>query len=306
VGAAMETARPGATAKGIDLDLVEASGELVLGDPDRLQQVLWNLLSNAVKFTPRGGKIKVSVGRVGTTVRVKVSDTGDGVAPDFLPHVFERFRQAESGPARKYQGLGLGLAIVRQLVELHGGEVSAHSPGKGQGATFVVSLPVPALAAVPPGTEQAEEAEGAEQLEAREAWTAAQPALLRGLRVLVVEDDPDGRGLVTTVMEQCGADVTAVASAAEALLEFERAPPEIVVSDIGLPGQDGYALIREIRKRAPEEGGRIPALALTAFATSADREEALAAGYQEHLIKPAKPADLVAAVASLTGRTRHS
>jgi signal transduction histidine kinase/ActR/RegA family two-component response regulator len=304
VEAAMETARPAAETKGVTMRLAEGTtAELVQGDADRLQQVVWNLLSNAVKFTPQGGSIDVWTGRSGTHVQVRVTDTGQGISADFLPHVFERFRQADSSPARQQSGLGLGLAITQELVELHGGTVTAESPGQGKGSAFVVSLPLPALRLEPAGAEK--DAEG-EEAPAPKPWTAPDPSLLHGLRVLVVEDEADGRDLIQTVLESCGAEVTAVASAAAALAAFDREPPQLVVSDIGLPGQDGYALIREIRRRPPEAGGLVPAMALTAFAAAEDRQRTAAAGYQAYLAKPADPTMLVAKVALLAGSSERS
>jgi two-component system CheB/CheR fusion protein len=295
--AALDNARPAAQAKGVALSLVVDGPECVLGDAGRLQQVVWNLLSNAVKFTPKGGKVEVWGGRVGTNVQVRVSDSGQGIAPSFLPFVFERFRQADASASRLQPGLGLGLAIVRQLVEMHGGTVTAESPGEGQGATFVVSLPVPAVRVSSPV-----EGEEAEPVVAATPERAPRPSSLRGLRVLVVDDDPDGRDAVLAVLEQAGAVVTTAASAAEALAAIDAAVPEVLVSDIGMPVRDGYDLIRELRKRPREEGGEVPALALTAYASAEDRQKTVAAGFQEHLAKPARPAELVARVAGLAGR----
>jgi len=297
VEAALESARPAAQAKRIVLSLDgESTRQTVLGEGDRLQQVIWNLVSNAIKFTPKGGAVDVWLDRVGTDVELKVSDTGQGIAADFLPHVFERFRQADSGPSRSQPGLGLGLAIVRQLVEMHGGVVTAESAGEGRGATFTVRLPVPPLRMEPPPEEDGEPGEE------REGGRPAEPTLLRGLRVLVVEDHPDDRDLITTALQQCGAEVTATASGAEALAAFDDAVPDVLVSDIGLPGQDGYALMREIRKRPRGKGGETPALALTAFAGEEDRRKTATAGFNEYLAKPASPAELVARVAALAGR----
>jgi len=267
----------------------------VLGEGDRLQQVAWNLLSNAIKFTPRGGAVAVRLGRAGTDVELKVSDNGQGIAADFLPFVFDRFRQADSGPSRNEPGLGLGLAIVRQLVEMHGGAVTAESPGRGQGATFTVRLPIPPLRMEPQPEVNGDT--GDERTGAR-----PEPTLLRGVRVLVVEDHADDRELITTALQRCGAEVTATASAAEALASFDVAVPDVLVSDIGLPGQDGHALLREIRQRPREKGRETPALALTAFAAEEDRRKAAAAGFNEYLAKPAAPEELVAVVAALARR----
>jgi two-component system CheB/CheR fusion protein len=296
VEAALETARPAAEAKGVALSLTEGTmPELVLGDAGRLQQVVWNLMSNAVKFTAKGGHVEVSWGRVGTNVEIKVVDDGQGISPAFLPHVFERFRQADGTTSRPQPGLGLGLSIVRQLVELHGGTATAASPGEGRGSTFVVSLPVPALSEEPAGRE----------VTARRAVETAQtatPPSLHGLRLLVVDDDADGREAVQAVLEMGGAQVTAVASVAEALAAFDKAAPDILVSDIGMPIRDGYDLIREVRKRPPEKGGTVPALALTAYAAVEDRLKTASAGFQAYLAKPAEPSDLVARVSALARR----
>jgi two-component system CheB/CheR fusion protein len=301
VESAMQAVRPTAQAKDIDIRLsADIEAESVLGDTDRLHQVVWNILSNAVKFTPKGGRVGISVSRAGTSAQIRVKDNGQGIPPEFLPHVFERFRQADSSPSRAQPGLGLGLAIVRQLVEMHGGTVMAESPGEGQGSTFVVSLPVPALRVELPATVS-------EHVDVPQApaWPA-ESTLLRGLRVMVVEDDPDSREVVTTVLERSGAAVMAFASVAEALRAFGEAAPDVVVSDIGMPTQDGYAFIREIRSRAAHAGGQTPAIALTAYAANADREKAIAAGFQAYLAKPAEPAQLVAILATLTGRTAAS
>jgi two-component system CheB/CheR fusion protein len=299
VEAALESARPAAQAKEIQVRVTAlVAPEVVLGDAGRLQQVVWNLLSNAVKFTPRGGAVEVWWGRVGTCIEIRVADDGQGMTPAFLPHVFERFRQADGSPSRVQPGLGLGLSIVRQLVELHGGTVTAASPGEGRGSTFVVSLPVPALRDPPhPGAPQRSRAEPVSTKE------AARPPSLQGLRLLVVDDDADGRDAVTTVLEQGGAQVTAVSSVVDALAFLDvEAPPDVLVSDIGMPIRDGYDLIREVRKRPAEKGGSVPALALTAYAAAEDREKTAAAGFQSYLAKPAAPAELVTRVGALAGR----
>jgi CheY-like chemotaxis protein len=297
VESALQAVRPTAEAKSIDIGLAtDASGESVLGDPDRLHQVVWNVLSNAVKFTPKGGRVQVQVGREGTSAQVRVTDSGQGIPSDFLPHVFERFRQADASPSRAQPGLGLGLAIARQLVEMHGGTITAESLGEGQGSTFVVSLPIPALRLELPATT-------AEAVDAARAPTwPAESTRLCGLRVMVVEDDPDSRELVTTVLERSGAVVIALASVAEALAAFAESVPDVLVSDIGMPMEDGYALISEIRSRAADAGGRTPALALTAYAAGEDRDKALAAGFQAYLAKPAEPEELVTVLSGLVGR----
>jgi CheY-like chemotaxis protein/anti-sigma regulatory factor (Ser/Thr protein kinase) len=255
--------------------------------------VLWNLLSNAIKFTPRGGRVCVRLGAAQQNAVIEVSDTGAGIRPDFLPYVFDRFRQAESTSTRSHGGLGLGLSIVRHLVELHGGTVEVESQGEGRGATFTVRLPLRAeLAGALSSTDKA--APGRWQ----SLWS---PALLDGVRVLVVEDEVDTRDLLVTALQHCGALVTAVATVAEALDAFDTAP-DVLLSDIGLPIEDGYALLRKVRSRGPDRGGNVPAAALTAFARAEDRLRALEAGFQTHLAKPIDPSELVATVARLAGK----
>jgi two-component system, chemotaxis family, CheB/CheR fusion protein len=300
--AAIEAVRSAAEAKGIAVRITPgATPALVLGDPDRLEQVLWNLLSNAVKFTPRGGQVDVGMGRVGNELRMTVRDTGSGLSAQFLPYVFERFRQAEGASTRSHGGLGLGLAIVRQLVEMHGGTVWAESPGEGAGATFTVALPIPTLLVEGTASEPAEPPQ-IKEAAAEKVWPGANRKLLNGVRVLVVEDDEEGRHVVETVLKMCGADVTAAASMDAALQSLDEGLPDVLVSDIGMPGQDGYDLIHRVRSRPPARGGHVPALALTAYASREDREKALLAGFQEHLAKPADPAHLVGKVAALLGR----
>jgi CheY-like chemotaxis protein len=271
---------------------------MVHGDPDRLQQILWNLLSNAAKFTPQGGRVELWIGRVGTSLHVRVSDTGQGISGDFLSHVFERFRQEEARPRRMQGGLGLGLAIVKELVELHGGTVQAVSPGEGQGSTFTVAFPIPPLLMEP---KDGEAEARAEPSRAETAWSEMDRTLLEGVRLLVVEDEADSREMLVTIFEQCGAKVSAVASAGEALETLQRATADVLVCDIGLPGEDGYELIRKVRALEAERGGRIPALALTAYAGADDRGKALAAGFNLYVPKPAGPAELVAKAALLVG-----
>jgi len=298
--AAVESVRAAAQAKDIALELWrDPRAAVVVGDPDRLQQVLWNLLSNAVKFTPRGGRVQVWTGRVGTSIHVRVTDTGPGIGEDFLPHVFERFRQAESSARRGQPGLGLGLAIVRQLVELHGGTVEAQSGGAGRGATFTIVLPVPALLMQP--TEAVAEDVGSLDL-AAPAEPAPEPerTLLDGVSVLVVEDDADSRESLVRVLEQYGARATGAATAREAIRALEVAVPDVLVSDIGMAGEDGYDLIRHVRKLPAERGGRLPGLAVTAYGEEGDRLKAISAGFQAHVAKPVEPAELVVAVAKLS------
>jgi two-component system, chemotaxis family, CheB/CheR fusion protein len=293
--AALETATPAAQAKSIQMALQSPNEPFfVLGDPDRLQQVVWNLLSNAVKFTPRDGRVDVELLRKGTSTQLRITDTGQGISPEFLPHVFEPFRQADSSPARSYQGLGLGLAISRHLVESHGGIIRAESAGVGQGTTVTVLLPVPPLLGEVPSSEPAQ----------HDAPPRVVPdrTLLDGLRVLIVEDEADSRDILAAVLREWGADVTTSASAPDALVVLDSRPPDVLVSDIGMPGMDGYELIRELRKRDAARGGRVPAIALTAYVDPESRSQAFAAGFEEHVAKPADPQALLAAVARLAGR----
>jgi CheY-like chemotaxis protein len=257
--------------------------------------VLWNLLANAIKFTPAGGRVEVQLQERDARVELVVKDSGAGIAREFLPHVFERFRQADSSTTRAHGGLGLGLAIVRHLVEAHGGTVSAESAGLGQGSTFTVLLPI---AHARPRTPAVAEVRS----QPAPAAIAAVPASLDQIRVLVVDDDRDTLDVVTQLLEQAGARVFCAGSADEALRYLEQQLPDVLLSDIGMPGQDGYALIRAIRKRAPELGGHIPAAALTAFTQSEARQQALVAGFQVYLSKPVEPAELTRAVARLAGR----
>ena len=297
VRATLEAARPAAESKGIELrPALDAEAGAVAGDADRLQQIVWNLVNNAVKFTPPGGRVEVRLSRAAPGVEIAVSDTGIGIEPKFLPHVFDRFRQADSATTRTYGGLGLGLAIVRQLVELHGGEVSVQSAGAARGATFTVRLPPASAPAQAPPTASGR----------GDAIQTSDEALdcesLNGVRVLVVDDEPDARELFARTLSGCGAQALTVGSAAEALAAIERERPDVLLADIGMPGEDGYALIGKVRGLPPERGGRTPAAALTAYAHAEDRVRALRAGFQIHLPKPVKPAELVAAIADLAGR----
>ncbi|MGQ0697689.1 MAG: ATP-binding protein [Panacagrimonas sp.] len=296
IDAGVATVLPAADAREIRLNTVIDSGtQSIRGDAARLQQIVWNLLSNAIKFTPRGGRVEISLTRVESRVEIAVADSGAGIAPDFLPHVFERFRQADSSTTRQYGGLGLGLAIVKQLAELHGGSVAAHSAGVGQGARFTVTLPVVAVH-VPDAVEPREHARPG-----RSGGVDDSDVSLKGLRILVVEDDHDARALIAMVLEGRGAEVLRAASAEEALVAVRSLRPQLMVSDIGMPGVDGYELMRLVRLLPADAGGTIPAIALTAFARSEDRTRALGAGYQLHLVKPIEPPELVAAVASIAG-----
>ena len=292
VEAAVASARGSATAKEIRLEVdLDASGDPVVGDEHRLQQVVWNLVSNAIKFTPPGGTVRVRLKRSSTSAFIAVSDTGEGIEPALLPHVFERFWQAEGVMNRKHGGLGLGLAIVRYMAEAHGGTVRAESPGRGRGATFTVELPLPGCGA---------QTEAAGPSTQRAAPTSMDPTRLDGLRVLLVEDEADARDLLVMMLEQYGATVTAASSAAEALKAMEAATPDVLVSDIAMPVIDGYTLIRRIRSLESERGAPIPAVALTAYARGEDRQSALEAGYQVHVPKPVEPEDLASVLAKLT------
>ncbi|HEY0169484.1 MAG TPA: PAS domain S-box protein [Pyrinomonadaceae bacterium] len=297
IEAAVEAVRPAAEAKGVRVQKVIDTGLVsVSGDPVRLQQVIWNLLSNAIKFTKRGGRIQVRLERVNSHVEIAVSDTGSGIAHDFLPHVFDRFRQADGTTTRHHGGLGLGLAIVRHLVELHGGSVRAESPGEGQGSTFTVLLPVAPVYSNDSAEERVHPA-------ARETLPAFEcPDRLDGLRVLVVDDEPDTREMLRAGLVHCGAEVSVAGSAEEALSEMGNSPPDVLISDIGMPDEDGYALIRKVRGLPAARGGNVPAIALTAYARTEDRLQALRAGYHMHVTKPVELTELAAVVSSLAKR----
>jgi PAS domain S-box-containing protein len=295
IDAAVEAVRPAAEAKGVRVQKVMDTGAVSIpGDPVRLQQVVWNLLSNAIKFTPRGGRVQIRSERVNSHLEIVVSDTGQGISPDFLPHVFDRFRQADQKTSRQHGGMGLGLAIVRHLVELHGGTVQANSEGVGHGSTFTVQLPISpiyqfdaAASRVHPG--------------ARDLLPANEPTdRLDGLTILVVDDEPDTRDLLKQGLEFCGATVRLAGSAAEALNALQSGIPDILISDIGMPGIDGYELIRQIRDLQAEKGRRIPAIALTAYTRVEDRLQALRAGYDMHVPKPVELTELCAVATSLT------
>ncbi|HUR20413.1 MAG TPA: PAS domain S-box protein [Vicinamibacterales bacterium] len=298
VRAAVASVRHLAVAKEITLQLeLDAQAGTVWGDPNRLQQVVWNLVSNAIKFTPTGGRVLVKVARTGGHVELTVADNGQGIAAGFLPHLFERFRQADSSTTRYHGGLGLGLSIVKSLVELHGGSVRASSDGLGKGATFRVEMP--AMAANAHSAESPNEP----PLRANElAAAAADQPSLHGLAVLVIDDERDTLDLVRRVLEECGARVFVAESAKAGLDLLVREKPDILISDIGMPDEDGYTLIRQVRALKPRQGGKIPAAAVSAFARPEDRTKALRAGYQMHLAKPVDPTELTAVVASLATR----
>jgi len=287
---ALDSVTPAAEAKCIaivrHLDEVEA----ITGDKDRLQQVFWNLLSNAVKFTPRDGRVTVRLSRTGEDAIISVEDSGIGISPDFLPYVFDRFTQADGSATRRHGGLGLGMAIVRHLVELHGGTVCAHSEGENRGTTFTATLPMRVAVAEEP----------LETFETPPESNVSEPLPnLDGIRILVVDDEADSRGFLSALLEEHGATVRVAGSTGEAIDIFTAGPPDVLVSDIAMPGQDGYDLIRLVRDLAPHDGGRTPAVALTAYVRAEDADAALTAGYQRHIRKPVIVSELIGAVAAL-------
>jgi len=300
---AVNTVRPAADAKNITIvTSFDAEAGPVLGDANRLQQVVWNLLSNAVKFTPKNGHIEVGLQRVNSQAEISVRDSGEGISSEFLPYVFDRFRQGDGKTTRLHSGLGLGLAIVRQLVELHGGTVNAHSDGPGRGATFKLRLPVLSINSVP-GSKTAARDSTLTKARVTNGLSIECPPRLDGVCVLVVDDDSDTRQMLKAVLSECQAHVITAASAAEAIEEIERRKPDVLVSDLGMPEQDGYELIKKVRgMESADHTARIPALALTAYAKAEDRVRALASGYQVHLSKPVEPAEFVLVVANLAGR----
>jgi signal transduction histidine kinase/ActR/RegA family two-component response regulator len=296
IEAALDTVAAAAAARGIRLEKeLDAGHPRVRVDPHRMQQVLWNLLSNAIKFTGAGGLVSVSLRRTPMSIELAVRDSGQGIPASFLPHVFERFRQADSSNTRQHAGLGLGLAIVKELVELHGGRIRAESAGPGQGSTFTVILPL----AQPAG-----EDEGTHAAPAYTPFPAVRgsESSLSGLKLMIVDDEADARELIEDILRGAGASVVGAGSAREAMLKFAASPPDVLLSDIGMPGENGYDLVREVRALPIESGGGVPAIALTAFARPEDRSRALAAGFQMHLAKPVERAELLSAVTSLVGR----
>ncbi len=294
--AALEVVRPAADAKGVRLVAETAEDDVarLVGDADRLQQVVWNLLSNAIKFTPSGGTVSLRVERTGNMARFVVRDTGPGLPPEHIQFIFERFRQVDSSTTRRFGGLGLGLAIVRHLVEMHGGSVAAESSGPGLGSTFTVSLPVRALHAAEVGAKAEAEAEAATSTIRSQPQTA-----LAGVKVLVVDDDEDTRLLLESALEGVGASVSTVDSARAAIAFIEGHPVDVMISDIGMPEEDGFSLIQRVRALPADHGGQIPALALTAYARGEDASHALRVGYQSHLAKPADVDELTGSVAKL-------
>lgn len=318
VEAARDAVRPTAEAK--DIQVVTSLPERecsIKGDSSRLRQVVWNLLLNAIKFTPRGGRVSASLKCTDSSVALTVSDTGEGIDPDFLPHVFDRFRQAEGSISRRQGGLGLGLAVVRHLVELHGGTVRAESEGKGKGATFTVELPLvskdkEALTSQMVATSAEREivtirATGSygrpKKINTREVRAnSTEDVSLNGISVLLVEDDSDARTLIHQMLELRGARVTSTASAAEALKQFSATVPDVLVSDIAMPDEDGYSLLRKVRSLPRERGGDTPAIAITGYASAKDKADTFAAGYQAHVAKPLEPADLITAIEQVIRR----
>ncbi|HJX89380.1 MAG TPA: ATP-binding protein [Pyrinomonadaceae bacterium] len=297
VDSAVDALRPTADAKGIGLRMEFAPVScLVRGDANRLRQVIWNLLSNAIKFTPKRGHVTITLDCIESLARLTVRDTGEGISAEFLPYVFDRFRQAEGSISRKQGGLGLGLAVVRHLVELHGGNVSANSEGLDKGSTFQVELPMAQERRDPARAE-----ERRQEIERRRTL-GGERVSLDGIHVLLVEDDEDSRKLLSVMLRQHGAEVTSASRAAEAFRLFNEKLPDVLISDIGMPEQDGYELMRRIRDLPVEKGGLIPALALTGYATRKDHDLSLSAGYHRHIAKPIEQEELVAAIASLVGR----
>ncbi|HEY6217287.1 MAG TPA: PAS domain S-box protein [Pyrinomonadaceae bacterium] len=298
IDAAVEAVKPAADAKGVRVSKVIDTGTISIpGDPVRLQQVVWNLLSNAIKFTPRGGWVQIRSARVNSHLEIVVSDTGQGISPDFLPHVFDRFRQADQRTSRQHGGMGLGLAIVRHLVEMHGGNVQASSEGEGKGATFTVMLPITPVYQVDSSGSRVHP--GARDLLPANDITDR----LDDLSILVVDDEPDTRDLLKQGLEYCGARVRVAGSSSDALNELKMSLPDILISDIGMPGADGYDLIREVRRLPAALGGRIAAIALTAYTRVEDRLQALRAGYDMHVPKPVELAELVAVAARVARRS---
>ena len=296
IEAAIEALQPAAIAKGVRIQKVlDTRVGPVPGDPVRLQQVVWNLLSNAIKFTPRGGRVQVRLQRVNSHIEIVINDTGQGISEDFLPFVFDRFRQADQRTSRQHGGMGLGLAIVRHLVELHGGSVNAESGGENQGSTFTVQLPV---APVYQFDESGRVHPAARDLLPESDYEER----LDGVKILVVDDEPDTRDLLKTGLQKSGAQVLLASSAAEAYEVLDLELPDLLISDIGMPDEDGYDMIRRIRTKSREDGGNIPAIALTAYARTEDRLQALRAGYQMHVPKPVELAELAAVVSSLVKR----
>ena len=310
IEAALDAVRLAADAKGIRLEwALDPDSGPVSGDPTRLQQVVWNLVSNAIKFTPRGGVVNVRLSRAESQAEIMVSDTGKGISSDFLPFVFERFRQADSTSTRQHSGLGLGLAIVRHLVEMHGGTVSAVSEGEGRGATFILRLPIMAVhrtEATAPLSNSQPSRNDKKPVFTDRINLGDDKAKLADVRVLIVDDDADARELLEIILLQFGAEVKVATSVQQALKSLERWKPDAIVSDVGMPDEDGYSLIQKVRKLEQARGGLTPAIALTGYGRPEDRLKLLAAGYQVHLSKPVEMRQLVDSIASLTNRSEKS
>jgi PAS domain S-box-containing protein len=299
INAAIESVRPMSASKDIRLtSVLDPLAGPVSGDPARMQQILWNLLTNALKFTPKGGRVHVVLERVNSHVEITVSDTGRGIAPDFLPHVFDRFRQADTSTTPDQRGLGLGLAIVKNLAELHGGSVRAKSLGLNKGSTFTILLPAVIMNIAADPSRRHPRASAGEIVEEK--------LDLRDVRVLAVDDEADARHLIKRILSGCGAQVETAESGAAALRFLRRSKPHVLIMDIGMPTEDGYTAIRKVRQLPTDEGGTVPAIALTAFARSEDRRRAILSGFQMHMAKPVEPAELIAMVASLAGRTQQA
>jgi signal transduction histidine kinase/ActR/RegA family two-component response regulator len=293
IDAAVNSVRPAANAKEIDLEIYTASIGLLRGDGGRLQQIIWNLLSNAIKFTPKGGRIEVEIDQVDNQAQITIKDSGQGISKEFLPYVFDRFRQADSSITRSVGGLGLGLAIVRHLVELHGGTVEAESEGIGKGATFRIKLPAQtSLLTTRPMADKFQVAENNDFFD--------QKISLKGVKALVVEDEVDMREMLGLILRHCEAEVKTAESANQAMEIFKQWLPDVLVSDIAMSGMDGYGLIRWVRGLPSHQGGRVPAIALTAYAKSEDRLRALLSGFNMHIAKPIEPMELITIIASLT------
>jgi signal transduction histidine kinase/DNA-binding response OmpR family regulator len=297
IEAAIDAVRPAIEAKAINFENdVDAEAGLVAGDPNRLQQIFWNLFSNAVKFTPERGQVRVQAQRTGSVIRISVSDSGVGITPEFLPYIFDRFRQADGSTTRVHGGLGLGLSIVKHLVQLHQGNVEVQSEGKNAGSCFTITLPVaaPVSTAAPQNSAKAEPGSN--------GLPASYSKALEGLRILVVDDEVDSRDLVSAILTRCGSEVNCCESAADALKAIRDWKPDLLVTDIGMPNEDGYALIGKVRKMKSKRARQTPAVALTAYVTNEDRERALAAGFRLHVSKPIEPANLVMLIAQAIGR----